>query len=359
MSTLTSKYLGLELKHPIIASASPLTSTFDGMRRLEDAGAAAVVMSSLYEEQVRAEDANYAEHTEYTAGSHPEAASYFPALPDYDHGVSGHVDTLRRAAAALHIPVIASLNGTSDDGWLDFAVQFEQAGAAALELNLYILPTDFAVSSADTEKRYIEIIRHVKSKVMIPVTVKLPAFFSAFGNFVTQLEAAGASGVVLFNHFFRSDIDLDTFTLQGNVAPSVPRDIHLPLTWIALLSGRVELSLAAGMGVDTHVEVLKYLLAGADAVATASSLLRHGAGHMTDLVSGLDRWLTDHGYDSVNSIRGALDGTHVDRVNVHMRSQYVHTLSEAWQSFIPAARARVVRPSNGSDMPPRHAAGAF
>jgi dihydroorotate dehydrogenase (fumarate) len=351
MTTLSSKYLGIPLSHPIIAAASPLTSTFDGMRRLEDAGAAAVVMSSLYEEQVRAEDTNYTAHTDYTAGCHPEASTYFPELPDYQHGVSGYLDTLRRAAVALKIPVIASLNGTTDDGWLDFAVMLEQAGAAALELNLYILPTDFAMSSAQTEQRYIDILRHVKSEVKIPVTVKLPAFFSAFGHFVSQLESAGAAGVVLFNHFFRSDVDLDTLTFQGNVAPSTPKDIHLPLTWIALLSERVKLSLAAGMGVESHIEVVKYLLAGADVVATASSLLRHGVEHMTTLVLGLERWLGDGGYASVSAIRGKLDGTHVERADIHMRSQYTHSLADAWKPFSPTVRAGPVRPTNGSAAP--------
>src|SRR5215470_11859525 len=181
-SNLASRYLGLELAHPIIASASPLTATFDGMRHLEDAGAAAVVMASLYEEQIRAEDAAYAMHTEYTAGCHPESATYFPELPDYRFGISGHLETLRRAAEALRIPVIASLNGVSDDGWLDFAVQLEQAGAAALELNVYPLPTDFAVSASEIENRYQDIVRHVKSSVTIPVCVKLPPFFTALGN---------------------------------------------------------------------------------------------------------------------------------------------------------------------------------
>lgn len=356
MKALGSRYLGIELAHPIIAAASPLTSTFDGMRRLEDAGAAAVVMSSLYEEQVRAEDANYAEHTEYTAGCHAEATTYFPDLPDYRDGVSGHMDTLRRAAAALKIPVIASLNGTTDDGWLDFAVMLEEAGAAALELNLYILPTDFAVSSTQTEQRYIDIVRHVKSHVTVPVAVKLPAFFSAFGNFVSQLESAGAAGVVLFNHFFRSDVDLEALTFKGNVMQSTPKDIHLPLTWIALLSEQVKLSLAAGMGVDSHIEVVKYLLAGADVVATASSLLRHGVEHMTTLVSGLEDWLEAGGYASVDSIRGKLGGTHVERVDIHMRSQYMHGLADTWRRFGAAAPARSPGPTNGSGPAARAAA---
>src|SRR5262249_233521 len=287
MTDLASRYLGLELAHPIIASASPLTATFDGMRRLEDARAAAVVMTSLYEEQVRVEDTRYAIFTEYTADSNAEAATFFPELSDWRYGVSGHVETLRRAAEALDIPVIASLNGVSDDGWLDYAVQLEQAGAAALELNLYILPTDLAVSGRDIERRYLDIVRHVKSKVKIPVSVKLPPFFTAIGNVAAQLEASGADGVVLFDRFFRPAFDLKTVRGTGEAALSTAADIHLPLAWTALLSRRLKLSLAAGTGVESHVEVVKFLLAGADVVGTTSALLRHGTEHMKALVDGL------------------------------------------------------------------------
>jgi len=325
---LASRYLGLELAHPIIASASPLTASFDGMRRLEDARAAAVVMASLFEEQVRADDTRYATVTEYTADSNPEAASYFPELTDYRYGISGHLETLRRAAEALDIPVIASLNGTSDDGWLDYAVQLEQAGAAALELNVYLLPTDLAVSGLDIERRYLDIVRHVKTKVRIPVSVKLPPFFSATGNFVAQLESTGVDGVVLFNRFFRPDFDLETLSVKRDVPLSTPADITLPLTWIALLSRRLKLSLAAGTGVDSHVEVVKFLLAGADVVTTASALLRHGPEHMTTLVGGLEHWLAQNAFASVTGIRGRLDGTHVDRADMFLRTQYLHTLSD-------------------------------
>ena len=328
MKNLASRYLGLELAHPIIASASPLTATVDGMRRLEDAHAAAVVMASLYEEQIRAEDIAYATFTEYTAGCHPEAATYFPELPDYRHGVSGHLETVRQATEALDIPVIASLNGISDEGWLDYAMQLEQAGAAALELNLYLLPTDLTVSGRDIEHRYLDIVRHVKAKVRIPVAVKLPPFFSATGNFVTQLEAIGADGVVLFNRYFRPDLDLETLSVKCEVALTTPADIYLPLTWIALLSRRLKLSLAAGTGVDSHIEVVKFLLAGADVVTTASALLRHGPEHMTVLVAGLERWLSENAFASVTEIRGRLDGTHVDRADMFLRTQYLRTLSD-------------------------------
>jgi len=336
MINLASRYLGLDLAHPIIAAASPLTATFDGMRRLEDARAAAVVMASLYEEQIRAEDTRYAVFTEHTADSNAEAATYFPELPDYRHGVSGHLETLRRAADALDIPVIASLNGVTDDGWLDYAVQLEQAGAAALELNLYLLPTDPTISGPDIERRYLDIVRHVKAEVKIPVSVKLPPFFSATGNFVTQLEGIGAEGVVLFNRFFRPDFDLETFSFMRDAALSTPADIHLPLTWIALLSRRVGLALAAGTGVDSHVEVAKFLAAGAQVVTTASALLRHGPEHMAVLVNGLARWLSHNAFRSVDEMRGRLDGTHVERADTFLRAQYLRSHSDE------ALRRRVV-----------------
>ena len=329
MTKLASRYLGLELAHPIIASASPLTATFDGMRRLEDANAAAVVMASLYEEQIRAEDTHYAMVTEYTAHSNPEAANYFPQLPDYRHGVSGHLKMLRRAAEALDIPVIASLNGITNDGWLDYAVQLEQAGAAALELNLFLLPTDLAVSGHDIERRYLEIVRHVKDRVRIPVSVKLPPYFTATANVVGWLEAIGTDGVVLFNRFYRPDFDLETLDVRRLAALSTAADIHLPLTWIALLSRRVKLSLAAGTGVESHVEVAKYLLAGADVVATASALLRHGPGYMAALVDGLGRWLSESGFSSIAEVRGRLDATHLEHADAFLRAQYVRTLTAA------------------------------
>src|SRR5262249_10172852 len=196
------------------------------------------------------------------------------------------------------------------------------------ELNLFLLPTDLTVSGQDIEHRYLDIVRHVKGEVGIPVSVKLPPFFSAAGNFVAQLQSAGADGVVLFNRFYRPDLDLETMSITREASLSTPHDIHLSLTWIALLSRRVKLSLAAGTGVESHVEIAKFLLAGADVVATASSLLRHGVEHMTSLVDGLARWLAQNGYASVTEMRGALDGTHLGRADAYLRTQYLRTLSD-------------------------------
>jgi dihydroorotate dehydrogenase (fumarate) len=257
-----------------------------------------------------------------------EAATFFPELPDYRYGVSGHLETLRRASEALEIPVIASLTSITDDGWLDFAVELEQAGAAALELNLYLLPKDLEEGGQEIEQRYLDIVRHVKSETKIPVSVKLPPFFTSVGNFVQKLESAGASGVVLFNRLLRPDLDLDTLDIRQSVTLSTTEEIWLPLTWTALLSRRVGLSLAAGTGVDSHVEVVKYLLVGADVVATTSSLLRHGPQHMTLLVDGLSRWLAENAITSVAEIRGRLDGTHFGRADMYLRSQSMHVPSD-------------------------------
>jgi dihydroorotate dehydrogenase (fumarate) len=326
--TLATRYLGLQLAHPIVAAASPLTATLDGMRRLEDAGAAAVVMASLYEEQIRAEDTAYALYTEHGSNSQAEAGSYFPELPDYDSGVSGHLETLHRASAALDIPVIASLNGTTAEGWVGHARALEQAGAAAIELNIYSVPIDLAVSGAEVERRTLEIVRHVAATVQIPVAVKLVPYFTAIPHVADALVHAGARGLVLFNRLYAPDIDLATLRVTRSLPLSTAAELPLSLVWIALLSRRVECSLAAGRGVETHVEVVKYLLAGADVVTTASALLRHGVEHVATMREGLEHWLAANGFESVDAIRGLKDATHVEHVDALLRAQYVAALTE-------------------------------
>ncbi len=328
---LTTAYLGLRLKHPVVASASPFTASFDGMRRLEDAGAAAVVMASLYEEQIRAEDNAYALLTEHGSFSQAEAGSYFPELHEYNRGVSGHLETLRRASEALGIPVIASLNGTSREGWPEYAKMLEQAGAAALELNLFLVPVDLRMSGKDVEASYLEVVRSVKASVRIPVSLKLSPFFSAMGHMAAELQKAGADGLVLFNRFFQRDIDLETLNLKLDVHLSTPAEIHLPMVWIALLSRQVSMSLAASSGVDSHEQVVKYLLAGADIVMTTSALLRHGPGHLHALVTGLERWLRENAFPSVAAIQGLRDATHWGKPAELLRADYVKSLV----SYVP------------------------
>ncbi len=325
---LATRYLGLRLAHPIVASSSPLTATLDGMRRLEDAGAAAVVMTSLYEEQIRAEDTAYALYTEHGSNSQPEAESYFPELADYDGGVSGYLETLHHATEALQIPVIASLNGTTSEGWIEHARRLEQAGAAAIELNVYSIPVDPAVSGAEVERRTAEIVRQVKSSVRIPIAVKLAPYFSSLPHLATELVRAGADGLVLFNRFYAPDIDLQTLRVTRSLPLSTAAELPLSLVWIALLSRRVGCSLAASRGVETEVEVVKYLLVGADVVMTTSALLRHGSQHVATMRNGLERWLVANGFDSVDAIRGLKDATHVEHVDALIRAQYVAALTE-------------------------------
>jgi dihydroorotate dehydrogenase (fumarate) len=326
--SLVTRYLGLQLAHPIVAAASPLTATLDGMRRLEDAGAAAVVMSSLYEEQIRAEDTAYALYTEHGSNSQAEADSYFPEVPDYDSGVSGHLETIRRASDALDIPVIASLNGTTAEGWIEHARALEQAGAAAIELNVYSVPIDPAVSGAEVERRTLEIVRQVKATVRIPVTIKLAPYFSSMPHMAAELVRAGAGGLVLFNRYYAPDLDLASLQVTRSLPLSTAAELPLTLVWIALLSRRVACSLAASRGVETHVEVVKYLLVGADVVMTASALLRNGVQHMAAMREGLERWLGESGFDSVDAIRGLKDATHVEQVDALLRAQYVAALTE-------------------------------
>jgi dihydroorotate dehydrogenase (fumarate) len=334
--SLATKYLGLQLAHPIVASASPLSGTLDGMRQLEDAGAAAVVMSSLYEEQIRAEDTAYALYTEQGSDSQAEAGSYFPEIPDYDSGVSGYLDTLRRASEALGIPVIASLNGTTAEGWVDYARALEQAGASAIELNAYSIPVDPAVSGAEIERRTVEIVRQVAATVTIPVSIKLAPYFSSIPHLAAELVRAGAGGLVLFNRFYAPDIDLATLRVTRSLPLSTAAELPLSLVSIALLSRRVGCSLAASRGVETHAEVVKYLLVGADVVMTTSALLRNGVEHLRTMREGLESWLDENGFTSVEAIRGLKDATHVDQLDALLRAQYLAALTE----YLPAIPIR-------------------
>jgi len=326
--TLATRYLGLPLAHPIVASASPLTATFDGMRQLEDAGAAAVVMSSLYEEQIRAEDTAYAQYTDHGSFSQAETGSYFPELPDYDGGVSGHLETLRRATESLRIPVIASLNGTTAQGWVEHAKRLEQAGAAALELNVYSIPIDLDVSGAAIEQEYIDIVSEVRSTVRIPISVKLAPYFTALPNLAAGLIRAGADGLVLFNRFYAPDVDLQTLRMTRSLPLSTAAELPLSLVWIGILSRRLKCSLAASRGVESEIEVVKYLLAGANVVMTTSALLRHGPQYIGVMRNVLARWLEDNRFDSVDAIRSLKNAAHVDDADAFLRAQYVASLRD-------------------------------
>ena len=273
---LQTSYLGLSLAHPVMASASPLSATFDGIRRLEDAGAAAIVTASIYEEEVAAEAAALDAFATVGAESHPEVTSYLPPVPGYPGALAARLEIIRRAADSVSVPLIASLNGITREGWTGIASDLKAAGAAAIELDLFHLPIDPRESSAEVEHRLIETVRGVCAAVDIPVAVKLSPYFTAPAHLAAALADAGARGIVLFNRLFEPDIDFETLSFCPSASLSTAEEIRLPLMWIAILAGKTSLSLAGGRGVEGPEEVIKYLLAGADAVLTASALLRHG-----------------------------------------------------------------------------------
>ena len=325
---LGATYLGLKLRNPIVASASPLTGDVSAIRRLEDSGAGAVVLPSLFEEQIRREEQLAERLTSVGAESSPEASSYFPAAIEYNTGPHGYLDLVARARAAVDIPVIASLNGTSEAGWVDYARLIEQAGAAALELNVYRIATGPSVTGGEAEDACVALFQAVRSRIAIPVAVKLHPYFSAFGALARRLDHAGADGLVLFNRVYQPDIDLIRLRWSNDVALSGPEEIRLGLLWLSVLAGRLRrASLAASTGVETADEVIKYLLAGADAVMTTSALLRHGPERLRSLVGGLQTWLSARGFASTAAIKGLMRLPHPDaEAEPKERGDYIRTL---------------------------------
>ncbi len=321
---LTTRFLGLELKHPIVAAATPRNAGIDDIRKLADAGAAAVVMAPVYEEQVTAEELLQVALFEAGAETQAEATRYFPEHSHAHLGVlEAHLETLRLASESAGIPIIASLNGSSREGWVDIAVRLRQAGASAIELNIYRVPAQLEEAGEAVEQSYLDILRDVKAEVRLPVSVRLGPYFSSPGNMAKKLIEAGADGLVLFSRFYEPDIDLASLTATSDLELSTPYEMRLPLMWIALLAGRIDGSLAASTGVWTHAEVVKYLLVGADVVMAASSLLKHGPDHMGTLLNGLRQWMSDRGFDSIDDLRGrlAVSRRHADPA-AFMRAHY-------------------------------------
>jgi dihydroorotate dehydrogenase (fumarate) len=323
---LTTRYMGLRLKNPLIASASPLNADIGNLRRLEDAGTAAVVLPSIFEEQIVAEQREIELRTEPAAVGFAEAQSYFPATAEYAVGPDRYLDIVHRAKAALGIPVIASLNGISRSGWVDYARGLQQAGADGIELNIYFIPADLMMTGSEVEQRYLDVLKSVKAAVTLPVAVKIGPYFSAIGAMARALAEAGAAGLVLFNRFYQPDIDVVRLRLAMDLELSTPAEIRLPLLWIAILHGRVPLSLAASTGVETADDVFKYLLAGADVVMTTSSLLRHGVGYMRKLLDGLSSTLVAREIGSLNEIRGRMSQRNVENPTAFERANYINLL---------------------------------
>ncbi|MGD7731916.1 dihydroorotate dehydrogenase-like protein [Propionibacteriaceae bacterium G57] len=335
MMDLSTTYLGLQLRNPLVASAGPLQQGVDGIKALVDGGVSAVVLHSVFEEQIRRQ----AEADELLEGLHAdafgEALSYFPNLPD--GGADGDVPNaylhlLEAGAKVSGVPVIGSINGSTRGGWTQYARQLQDAGAAAIELNIYFVVGDTTVPGHEVEQRHVDILESVKQSVQVPVAVKLSPYFSSVGHMCRRLDAAGADGLVLFNRFLQPEIDIHSLSLEPGVVLSSQPEGRLPRTWIAALRGRVKASLAASSGVATWHDVVRGLLAGADVVMTTSALVRHGPDHGLRLLEGLERWLAERGHASVDEVRGLLAVRHDDE-DAYQRAGYVAALEQAKRTY--------------------------
>jgi dihydroorotate dehydrogenase (fumarate) len=331
---LRTTYMGMELKHPIVASASPLSGTVANIKRLEDAGASAVIMFSLFEEQLKQESVTLERLMTTGTESFAESLDYFPRISDYTVGPDNYLNLLRNASETVDIPVIGSLNGITNTGWIDYARSMQQAGARGIELNIYYIPADLNISGREVEDRYIEILKSVKAAVSLPVAVKLNPFFSAIGSMAKALDDAGADALVFFNRFYQPDFDLDKMEVMPNLQLSTPEEIRLPLLWLAILYGKLQASLGATRGVHSPVEVVKYLMAGADVVMTTSALLKNGIDYLSNLHKGLSTWMDMHDYVSVAQMKGSMSQQNVTDPTAFERANYIKILESYKGDYI-------------------------
>ncbi|MEZ4519017.1 MAG: dihydroorotate dehydrogenase-like protein [Chloroflexota bacterium] len=306
MANLTTSYLGLNLQSPIVISSNPLSEDIDSIRQLEEAGAGAIVLFSLFEEQIEMDELGYSGYYDNHRRELPEALRHVPAMKEYHMGAGGYLAHIYQVKRAVQMPIIASLNGYYSSGWTRYAKLIEAAGADALELNIYYVPTKAHVSGADVEQMYIDLVRNVRQVVRIPVAVKISSEFSSIANFSRKLVGAGADALVLFNRFYQPDIDLDTETIAPTIELSNPSELRLRLRWVALLAGQLDAQLAITGGVHSGGDVAKSLLAGANVAMMASAVLRHGPGYVATVLNELTDWLEEHGYEDSNSVRGKL-----------------------------------------------------
>lgn len=324
---LTTNYLGLKLKNPLVPSSSPLTRTLDGLRQMEDAGASAIVLYSLFEEQILQESHTLNEHLLQGTESFAEALDYFPEASEYKYGPDEYINHIRRAKEALSIPIIASLNGVSTGWWMRYAKDIERAGADALELNIYYLPTSLDETSAEVEEMYLEALAQVKSVVDIPVAMKLSPYFSAMGNMARRLVDTGADGLVFFNRFYQPDLDLEQLAVVPNLVLSSPMEMRLPMRWIAILYGRLQTDFALTSGVHSVTDVLKAVAAGASVTMMASELLRNGVGRLKIIRAGVEAWLQENEYESLEQLRGSLSQINCAEPAAFERANYMRVLS--------------------------------
>jgi dihydroorotate dehydrogenase (fumarate) len=328
---LSTTYLGMNLRTPLVVSASPLSEELDDIKRMEDAGASAVVLHSLFEEQLTNDSFELDYHLTNHTESYAEALTYFPEPTHFHLGPEGYLNHIRRAKEAVKIPIIASLNGTSPGGWTSYAKEMEQAGADALELNIYSIPTDAELPGVEVEQAYIDIIEMIKSHIKIPIAVKLSPFFSNLAHMAKRMNQEGADGLVLFNRFYQPDINFETLEIHPNIILSTPQALRLPMRWIAILYGRIRCSLAATSGIHTSRDVLKMLMVGADVTMLCSVLFRHGIDHIRVIERDLIDWMTERQFESVRQLQGSMSQKHCANPGDFERAQYVQAL----QSYKP------------------------
>ena len=341
MVDLSTTYLGLDLKNPLVASASPLSQKAETARRLEDAGISALVMYSLFEEQIVQESLKL--HRDVTQGteSFAEAITYLPDfgaysdLRQYSIGPDKYIKNLQELKQAVNIPVIGSLNGISTGGWIEYAEEIEKAGADALELNVYNVPTNFDLTSQSLEEDYVTLVRDIRASIKIPFAVKLSPFFTSLPNFARRLVEAGANGLVLFNRFYQPDFDLEELEVVPNLVLSTSHELRLPLRWIAILYGRLQADLALTSGAHTHIDVLKATMAGANVTMLASTLLKYGIDHATELLQGLQGWMDENEYESIAQMRGSMSQKSVGKPGEFERANYMKVLSSFEYRFAP------------------------
>jgi dihydroorotate dehydrogenase (fumarate) len=325
---LTTNYLGLKLRTPLVPAASPLSEEIGTIKQLEDSGASAVVLYSLFEEQLRQDSAELAYRLEQGTYSSPEALTYFPQPDEFRLGPEEYLKHIANAKAAVKIPIIASLNGSSVGGWIEYAKAIQQAGADALELNVYNIPTDMDMSSAKVEQIYLDIVKAVKAAVSIPVAVKLSAFFTNFANMARRMDQTGVNGLVLFNRFYQPDIDLETLDVKPHILLSTPMAMRVPLRWVALLYGKLNASLAGTSGIHRASDVLKMLMAGADVTMLCSALLRHGPRQIGVIERDMVAWMEEHEYVSVTQLKGSLSQKNCADPSAFERAQYMKAISQ-------------------------------
>jgi dihydroorotate dehydrogenase (fumarate) len=333
MVDLTTNYLGLTLKNPLVASASPLSQKIEIVRQLEDAGVSAVVMYSLFEEQIIADSLRLHRDLSQGTDSFAEAMTYLPDLTaysdlrQYNIGPEVYVENLYNLRQAVEIPVIGSLNGITNGGWIEYAHKIQEAGADALELNIYNLPTDPEMTSSALEERYIDLVRSIRASIKIPIAVKLSPFFTALPNFAKRLTEAGVNGLVLFNRFYQPDFDLDELEVVPRLVLSSSQELRLPLRWIAILYGRIPVDFALTSGIHTPEDIIKATMAGASACMMASTLLKYGIGHAAELLAGIQSWMEVNEYESITQMKGSMSQQAVAEPAAFERANYIKVLS--------------------------------